>query len=63
VVRCLENGRDRDFSPCVEARADLTPASDGTGGGGGCSDSRPENCHPCRNGGTCGWVQDVFLGG
>ena len=40
----------------------LTPASDGTGGGG-CSDSRPENCHPCRNGGNGGRVQDVFLGG
>jgi hypothetical protein len=41
----------------------LTPAGDGSGAGGGCSDTRPESCHPCRNGGTCGWVQDVFVGG
>ncbi|MBK8695152.1 MAG: hypothetical protein IPN17_23475 [Deltaproteobacteria bacterium] len=108
AVRCLENGRDRDFFfvypfgaylywaqnsttrawlhygdrvqvyfhnrdaqgvlwDFVEVLSSgaptLTPASDGAGAGSGCSDARPENCHPCRNGGTCGWVQDVFLGG
>jgi hypothetical protein len=30
----------------------LTPASDGAGASTG---------HPCMHGGTCGWVQDVFL--
>lgn len=39
----------------------LTPASDGAGGRSGCDAAHPEGCHPCRNGGTCGWVQDVFL--
>lgn len=39
----------------------LTPASDGSGGGGGCSSQTPQQCAPCKNGGTCGWVQAVFL--
>lgn len=37
----------------------LTPASDGAGGD--CTASDPSACTPCLNGGTCGWVQDVFL--
>lgn len=40
----------------------LTPASDGAGGRAPCDADHPASCHPCRNGGTCGWVQDVFLG-
>lgn len=39
----------------------LTPASDGAGSGGSCSSDNPGACTPCLNGGTCGWVQDVFL--
>ena len=39
----------------------LTPASDGSGAASLCSDTNPGACHPCRNGGTCGWVQDVFV--
>jgi hypothetical protein len=39
----------------------LTPASDGAGAGGGCSADKPQNCTPCKNGGTCGWIQEVFL--
>lgn len=39
----------------------LTPPSDGRGGASPCSDTNPGACAPCRNGGTCGWVQDVFL--
>jgi hypothetical protein len=39
----------------------LTPASSGAGAGGSCSDTNPGGCHPCQGGGTCGWVQDVFL--
>lgn len=39
----------------------LTPASDGTGAAGSCSSTAPDSCHPCQNGGTCGWVQAVFL--
>lgn len=39
----------------------LTPASDGAGAGGDCSASSPDACDPCRNGGTCGWIQDEFL--
>ncbi len=108
TVRCLENGRERDFffvypfgaylywaqnsttrawlhdgdrvqvyfhnrdaqgvlwdfvEVLTSGAPILTPESDGDGGGASCTDTRPENCHPCRNGGTCGWVQDVFLGG
>lgn len=39
----------------------LTPVSDGAGAGGGCSAENPDACEPCRNGGTCGWIQSVFL--
>lgn len=39
----------------------LTPPSDGAGAASPCSDTRPEACHPCLHGGTCGWVQDIFL--
>jgi len=39
----------------------LTPPSDGSGAAAPCSDTNPGACAPCRNGGTCGWVQDVFL--
>ncbi|MBK9754052.1 MAG: hypothetical protein IPO88_11190 [Nannocystis sp.] len=39
----------------------LTPASDGAGAGGGCSADKPQLCTPCKNGGTCGWIQEVFL--
>jgi hypothetical protein len=39
----------------------LTPPSDGSGAASPCSDTRPEACHPCQRGGTCGWIQDVFL--
>lgn len=39
----------------------LTPPSDGAGAGGSCGSSHPEDCTPCRNGGTCGWIQDNFL--
>lgn len=39
----------------------LTPASDGSGSGGGCSSNNPGACTPCKNGGTCGWVQDIFI--
>lgn len=39
----------------------LTPASDGAGAGGSCSADDPGACHPCHNGGTCGWIQEVFL--
>jgi len=39
----------------------LTPASDGSGGDGACASDHPESCDPCQHGGTCGWVQDVFL--
>ena len=38
----------------------FTPASDGAGAGGGCDSDHPEDCTPCQNGGTCGWIQDVF---
>lgn len=105
-VRCLENGRERDFFfvypfgaylywaqnsttkawlhygdrvqvyfhnrdaqgvlwDFVEVLSSgapaLTPPSDGRGAAVPCSDTNPGACAPCRNGGTCGWVQDVFL--
>ncbi|MEQ1500598.1 MAG: hypothetical protein ABMB14_00135 [Myxococcota bacterium] len=37
----------------------LTPPSDGAGAIG-CTADDPSTCHPCLNGGTCGWVQEVF---
>jgi hypothetical protein len=37
------------------------PARAGAGAGGDCSSSHPEDCNPCQHGGTCGWVQDVFV--
>lgn len=37
----------------------LTPASDGAGAG--CTADDPSTCTPCKNGGTCGWIQDVFV--
>jgi hypothetical protein len=39
----------------------LTPASDGAGAGGSCSATNPAGCTPCQDGGTCGWIQDVFV--
>ena len=39
----------------------LTPASDGSGSGNGCSADNTAACDPCHNGGTCGWIQEVFL--
>lgn len=39
----------------------LTPPSDGAGAPSDCTNDDPENCTPCKNGGTCGWVQEVFL--
>lgn len=39
----------------------LTPESDGAGAGGGCSANNPGACKPCKNGGTCGWIKEVFL--
>jgi hypothetical protein len=39
----------------------LTPPSDGAGAGGGCGPGNPAACKPCQNGGTCGFIQDVFL--
>lgn len=51
-----------DFVEVLESGAPiLTPASDGTGAGGGCSADKPNLCTPCKNGGTCGWIQEVFL--
>ena len=48
-------------SRAVPAAPTLTPASDGAGAGGGCSADKPNLCTPCKNGGTCGWIQEVFL--
>jgi hypothetical protein len=39
----------------------LTPASDGAGAPAACTSGNPAACTPCKNGGSCGWVQDVFL--
>ncbi len=39
----------------------LTPPSDGSGAASPCSSTNPGACAPCKNGGTCGWIQDVFL--
>jgi len=39
----------------------LTPASDGFGSMPPCSSDDPGSCHPCEHGGTCGWVQAVFV--
>ncbi|WP_422889597.1 hypothetical protein [Nannocystis pusilla] len=51
-----------DFVEVISSGAPtLTPASDGAGAGGGCSAQNPGACAPCQNGGTCGWVQEVFL--
>lgn len=51
-----------DFVEVIESGApSLTPASDGAGAGGGCTADNPAGCDPCKNGGTCGWVQEVFL--
>lgn len=51
-----------DFVEVLQSGAPLlTPASDGAGGGGGCSADKPNLCTPCKQGGTCGWVQEVFL--
>jgi hypothetical protein len=51
-----------DFVEVVKSGAPLlTPPSDGAGAGGACSASHPEACVPCKNGGTCGWIQSVFL--
>ena len=51
-----------DFVEVIQSGAPgLTPASDGAGSGGGCSADKPEACTPCKNGGTCGWIQEVFL--
>lgn len=51
-----------DFVEVIASGAPtLTPASDGAGAGGGCSAQDPGACAPCHDGGTCGWVQEVFL--
>lgn len=51
-----------DFVEVINSGAGiLTPASDGSGAGGGCSANNPAACTPCQNGGTCGWIQEVFL--
>lgn len=51
-----------DFVEVLQSGAPtLTPASDGSGGGGGCSADNPGACTPCAAGGACGWIQDVFL--
>jgi hypothetical protein len=51
-----------DFVEVLDTGAPvLTPASDGAGAGGGCSANDPAACTPCQNGGTCGWIQEVFL--
>ncbi len=39
----------------------LQPASDGSGADEDCSAENPDGCDPCRSGGTCGWIQEVFL--
>jgi hypothetical protein len=39
----------------------LTPASDGAGAASPCSASNTAACVPCKNGGTCGWIQAMFL--
>jgi hypothetical protein len=45
----------------VTGAPSLTPASDGAGAAPPCSSSNPSACVPCLHGGTCGWVQNVFL--
>jgi hypothetical protein len=51
-----------DFVEVLQSGAPiLTPASDGAGAPAGCTSGNPAACTPCKNGGTCGWVQDVFL--
>lgn len=51
-----------DFVEVLDSGADvLTPASDGSGAGGGCGADNTAACNPCQNGGTCGWIQEVFL--
>jgi len=51
-----------DFVEVLQSGAPaLTPASDGSGAPAACDAQHPERCTPCRNGGTCGWIQDVFL--
>lgn len=51
-----------DFVEVIQSGAPLlTPASDGAGAGGGCKAADPGACDPCKNGGTCGWIQEVFL--
>ncbi|MCY1059096.1 hypothetical protein [Nannocystis sp. SCPEA4] len=51
-----------DFVEVIASGAPvLTPASDGSGAGNGCSAQNPGACTPCQNGGTCGWIQEVFL--
>jgi len=42
----------------------LTACGDGSStdtGLPGTGTSNPGACTPCKNGGTCGWVQEVFL--
>jgi hypothetical protein len=66
-VQAYYHTRDRagvlwDFVEVLSSGAPaLTPESDGTGGLAPCSSDSPESCHPCRAGGTCGWIQHVFL--
>lgn len=51
-----------DFVEVLQTGAPaLTPASDGAGAASPCSSTNPDACSPCANGGTCGWIQAVFL--
>jgi hypothetical protein len=51
-----------DFVEVLESGAPvLTPPSDGAGAAAPCAASDPASCTPCANGGTCGWIQAVFL--
>lgn len=51
-----------DFVEVLQTGAPaLTPKSDGAGAPASCTSADPSTCTPCKNGGTCGWVQDVFL--
>ena len=51
-----------DFVEVLSSGAPLlTPPSDGSGAAPPCSSSNPGACTPCKNGGTCGWIKDVFV--
>jgi hypothetical protein len=67
VVQVYYHNRDSEgvlwhFVEVLESDApSLTPASDGSGAAPPCSSSNPSACSPCKNGGTCGWIQAHFL--